>query len=103
MSELFDLAEVAKKLAETSKDAMKNGPESEPDDVSWGLALQVVEGAKRLLPTDQIVQRINLETKLWVSIRSAMEAVAVKLSSKGTADVVAASDRANPGRMRRGY
>lgn len=51
MSELFDLAEVAKKLAETSKDAMKNGPESEPDDVSWGLALQVVEGAKRLLPT----------------------------------------------------
>jgi hypothetical protein len=100
MSVKFDLAEVAKNLAETAKDAMRSEGRSEPDDVSWGLAQQVLEQAKALLPGDRIVQGLKLGTKLWVSLRSAMEAVAVKLDSQGHEDVVASVNRANERNLR---
>jgi hypothetical protein len=95
MSEKFDLAEIAKNLAATAKDAMRIEGEPEPDDVSWGLAQQVLDRSKKILPNDIIVQRVNLERKLWVSVRSAMEAVAVKLDSQGHQDVVDTVNRAN--------
>ena len=103
MSVKFDLAEIAKKLAETAKDAMRSESESEPDDVSWSLAQRVLEQAKGLSAGDSIVQGLRLETKLWVSVRSAMEAIAVKLESQGHEDVIASVNRANAKRMRGGY
>jgi hypothetical protein len=100
MSVKFDLAEVAQNLAETAKDAMKSEGESEPDEVSWSLAQRVLEQAKGMTSGDPIVQELKLETKRWVSLRSAMEAVAVTLKSHAHSEVVAASNAANRRRLR---
>jgi hypothetical protein len=101
MSIKFDLAAVARNLAETAKDAMRSEGESEPDEVSWSLAQRVLDQAKGLTSGDPIVQGIKLETKRWVSLRSAMEAVAVKLESQAHSDVVASVNRANAAKVRR--
>ncbi len=81
MSEAFELLQDAQNLVETAKDAMRAGAE-EPDDTTWGIAENVLKQAKRLFPSDPILQAIQLTTKLWVSLRSAMEAAANRLKVK---------------------
>lgn len=103
MSVLFDLAEVAKNLAEAAKDAMRSEGESEPDEVSGNLAQHVIEQAKTLVRGDVIVQNLNLVTRRWVSVRSAMEAVAVKLDSRGHEEVTDSVRRINQQRIPRRY
>ena len=85
MAETSVLMRDAQNLVETAKDAMRAGAE-EPDDTTWEIADNVLKQAKELFPTDPIVQAIQLNTKLWVSLRSAMEASANRLKAKHEAD-----------------
>jgi hypothetical protein len=100
MSAKFDLAEIAQNLAETAKDAMRGEGESEPDEVSWNPAQGVLEQAKELISGDPLLQGLKLETKRWVSMRSAMEAVAVTVKSQAHSEVVATVNAANRRRLR---
>ena len=59
MSEAFELLQDAQNLVETAKDAMRAGAE-EPDDTTWGIAENVLKQAKRLFPSDPILQAIQL-------------------------------------------
>jgi hypothetical protein len=85
MSDLFDLATQAREVAETAKDAM--GHSLVADKTTETLARTILEEAKRLLPQDRIVNSLTLppEDAGWVSIRSAMQAVAKALTSKNLA------------------
>jgi hypothetical protein len=81
MSDLFDLAAQAREVAETAKEAMDHSLVA--DKTTESLARTILEEAKRLLPQDQIVKSVNLpsEDAGWVSVRSAMQAVANALTS----------------------
>jgi len=98
MSETFDLWQDAQNLVETAKDAMRAGAE-EPDDTTWGIAENVLKSAKELFPGDPIAQPIQLTTKLWVSLRSAMEAAANRLKAKHEAERNRELQRVNQQRM----
>jgi hypothetical protein len=99
MSEIFDLLHQARAVAHTAKDAM--GHSLAADKTTHSLSLVILEEAKRLLPQDRVVQSLSLPTEDadWVSVRSAMEAVANALSAKNAAAIYAANAR----RMRRDY
>jgi hypothetical protein len=95
MSEIFELMQQARRLAETAKDAMQLRNPSAPDTVSAELAKTILKEAKRLLPKDTVVQALNfsdVETP-WVSVRSAMEAITESLSAKNAAGIQAANQR----------
>ncbi|HEY4777349.1 MAG TPA: hypothetical protein VIH56_06785 [Candidatus Acidoferrales bacterium] len=81
MSRLFELMHHALNLAETAKDAMRSNSIGEPDEVTWGTAVTVLNEAQQLLPENPILKDLKLSSKRWVSMRSAMEAVANSLSS----------------------
>jgi hypothetical protein len=81
VSRLFELMHHALNLAETAKDAMRSNSIGEPDEVTWGTAVTVLKEAQQLLPENTILKDMKLTSKLWVSMRSAMEAVANSLSS----------------------
>lgn len=98
MPETSDLMRDAQNLVETAKDAMRVGAE-EPDDTTWGIAGNVLKQAKELFPSDPIVQAIHLDTKLWVSLRSAMEAAANRLKTKHEAERNREWQAANQRRM----
>jgi hypothetical protein len=98
MSETSDLLQDAQNLVETARDAMRAGQE-EPDDTTWGIAENVLKQAKQLFPSDPIVQAIQLTTKLWVSLRSAMEAAANRLRAKHEAERNKELQAANQRRM----
>ena len=99
MSEIFDLLHQARAVAQTAKDAM--GHSLAADKTTQSLSRIILEEAKRLLPQDKVVQSLSLPTEDadWVSVRSAMEAVANALSAKHAA----ASYAANARRTRRPY
>jgi hypothetical protein len=98
MSGTFDLLQDAQNLVETAKDAMHAGAQ-EPDDTTWGISENVLKQAKQLFPGDPIVQEIQLTTKLWVSLRSAMEAVANRFKGKYEAERNREWQAANQRRM----
>jgi hypothetical protein len=82
MSELFDLATQARHVAETAKEAM--GHSLVADKTTETLARTILEEAKRLLRRDRILEAVTLPSGEagWVSIRSAMQAVANALTSE---------------------
>ena len=82
----FELMHHALNLAETAKDAMRSNSAGEPDDATWGIAVNVLKEAQQMLPNDVIVKNLALTSKLWVSLRSTMDAVANSLSAANTAD-----------------
>lgn len=98
MSETSDLLQDAQNLAETAKDAMRAGAE-QPDDTTWGIAENVLKQTKQMFPGDPIVQSVQLTTKLWVSLRSAMEAAANRLKGKHEAERNQRWQAANQQRM----
>jgi hypothetical protein len=81
MSEIFDLMHQALEVVQTAKDAM--GHSLAADATTQSLARTILDEAKRLLPNDRIVQSVNLPSgdAEWVSVRSAMQAVANSLST----------------------
>jgi hypothetical protein len=97
MSEVFDLMHQALEVVQTAKDAM--GYSLAADKTTQSLARTILDEAKRLLPNHKIVQSLSLppDDADWVSVRSAMQAVANALSSQNMSAVRAANAR----RMRR--
>lgn len=106
MSRLFELKHHALNLAETAKDAMRSDSAGEPDEVTWGTAVTVLKEAQQLLPDNPVLRDMKLTSKLWVSMRSSMEAVANGLSTANSDAVRAGFARRNRrvlGSMRNGY
>jgi hypothetical protein len=85
VSTKFDLMHHALKLAETAKDAMRT--DSTPDDSTWDIAVNVLNEAQQMIPDDAIIKNLKLNQKLWVSLRSTMEAVANSLDAAHGAEV----------------
>lgn len=98
MSDVFDLMHQARGVAETAKDAMAHSLAA--DKTTESLALAILAEAKRLLPSNGIVQSISFlpGDVSWVSVRSAMQAVHNALSSENFARIQAANARG--GRLR---
>jgi hypothetical protein len=106
MSQKFELMHHAINIAETAKDAMRTDSVGEPDDATWEIAVNVLKQAQQLLPGNAIVHDLKLTSKLWVSIRSAMDAVANALSAANTSDsnaTVANRNRRVLDSIRNGY
>jgi hypothetical protein len=97
MSEVSDLLHQARAVAETAKDAM--GHSLAADKTTQSLAHTILEEAKRLLPGHRIIASLNLpqDDVDWVSVRSAMEAVANALSAENVRRSTAASLQRTPG------
>jgi hypothetical protein len=55
--------------------------ENPPDDTTWKIAENILHDAKQILPQDSHVQKIELSSRLWVSLRSAMAEVVNGLQS----------------------
>jgi hypothetical protein len=87
MSTKFELMHHALNLVETAKDSMRSNSAGEPDEATWGIAVNVLSEAQQMLPENKIVRDLKLNSKLWVSLRSAMEVVANSLSAANRADV----------------
>jgi hypothetical protein len=97
MSEVFDLMHQAREVADTAKDAMGQSPAA--DRTTASLAQEILTEAKRLLPSNRIVQSISFaEGDLsWASVRSAMQAVHQALSAENSSRL----REANAGRRQR--
>jgi hypothetical protein len=95
MSEIYELMHQAREVAETAKDAM--GHSLAADKTTASLAQVILAEAKRLLPSNRIVQSISFaEGDLsWVSVRSAMQAVHGALSAENSSRI-RASNAAGP-------
>jgi hypothetical protein len=90
VSRQFELMHHALNLAGIAKDAMLSNSAGEPDEVTWGTAVAVLNEAQQLLPENPILKDLKLTSKLWVSMRTAMETVANSLSSANSDAVRAA-------------
>ena len=88
MSEVFELMQQARGVAETAKDAMndaRKSPGATADQTTVALTRAILKQAKSLLPNNSLVQSLDLETTDWSSVRSAMQAVENGLSAESTA------------------
>jgi|ERR1700721_333225 hypothetical protein len=96
MSTKFELMHHALNLAANAKDAMLSSSVGEPDDTTWETAQHVLKQAQQMLPGNETIQHLKLSSKLWTSLRTAMDAVANSLDAADSADrneAVAARNR----------
>ncbi len=81
MSDNSELTQHALNLAENAKDAMRSNASEPPDDVTWEIAVDVLKKAQQTLPNNSLVQKLTLPSKVWSSLRSAMDVVANALKT----------------------
>lgn len=73
MNDKLDLKRRASDVYETAKEMSSS--ENPPDDTTWKIAENILQEAQRILPEDSHIQKVELTSKLWVSLRSAMAEV----------------------------